>query len=304
MRAIHFVTRLPLSVVAFLLLFLTSCEKEVNIDLGSEPSKMVVQGSIETGLPPIIILTSTMSFFSSVDLKSFEKSFLHGADIRVSDGTKTIKLAEYTFDTTNAKFYVYSIDTANFSLANIMLGETGKTYSLTITYDGKKYESVTKIPQVKGPDTLWFAPPQFKRSRTPENAKQLFANYTDPDTPGNYVRYYTSRNRGQFFPVGIFSDEVVNGKTVNNIALYAGGDYSGNENPDSLRYFYYGDSVTIKWSEIDKNVYTFWNTYQFSVNSTGNPFSSPINVKSNISNGALGVWAGYGVWQKTMAVPQ
>lgn len=272
--------------------------------MGSEPAKVVVQGTIETNMPPIVILNSTMSFFSSVDLKTFEKSFLHGADIKVSDGTKTIKLREYNFDTTNAKFYVYSIDTSNLNPNNIIIGEFGKTYTLTITYDGKTYTGVTKIPYVKGPDTLFFAPPQFKRSRTPADAKQLFANYTDPDTIGNYVRYFTSRNGGAFFPVGIFTDEVVNGKTVNNIALYAGGDYSGNENPDSLRYFYYGDTVTIKWSEMDKGVYKFWNTYQFAINSVGNPFSSPINVQSNISNGALGVWAGYGVWQKKLAVPQ
>jgi hypothetical protein len=143
----------------------------------------------------------------------------------------------------------------------------------------------------------------------------MFANYTDPDTPGNYVRYFTARNpnphlpmalfAGQFLPSGLFSDEVVNGKTVSNIGLLAGYTNTGNDNQnrDSLIYFFPGETVTLKWSEIDKGVYTFWNTMQFAQNAVGNPFASPINVKTNISNGALGIWAGYGSVNITKVVP-
>jgi hypothetical protein len=53
---------------------------------------------------------------------------------------------------------------------------------------------------------------------------------------------------------------------------------------------------------IDKGVYTFWNTYAFAQRAVGNPFSSPINVKTNISNGALGIWAGYGSSFDTLVV--
>jgi hypothetical protein len=41
-------------------------------------------------------------------------------------------------------------------------------------------------------------------------------------------------------------------------------------------------------------VYEFWRTYQFAINVIGNPFASPTNLPTNFSNGALGVWAGYG----------
>ena len=275
------------------MLFAAACQKEVHIDLGSTPPQLVVQGVIENNVPPYVILTNTIGFFSNVNLGTLQNTFVHGATIQVSDGVKTISLKEYALDTGMlAKYYIYFPDTT--IPGNILFGELGKSYTLTVNYNNKTYTAVTKIPYPKGVDTLWFGPPIFKRNTTPPNALEMFGNYSDPDTLGNYVRYFTRRNNDIFYPGGVFSDELVNGKKVTNIDLFAGYNDSINVNVDSVTYFYPGDSVTLKWSEIDKGVYDFWNTFQFSVQSTGNPFSSPINIKSNISNGALGVWAGYG----------
>ncbi len=290
------------SVLIGLVSLLSSCEKEVHIDLGTSPPALVVQGAIETNTPPYVLLTTTISFFSTVDLATLENSFVHNAIVTVSDGSKTITLKEYSLDTgaKNNKIYIYSIDTNNIS--NIMLGEVGKYYTLTITTNGKTYTSVTKIPNPKGVDTMWFDKPLFSNAQTPDSALQLFVNYTDPDTIGNCVRYFTKRNNEQFYPSGIFKDEAVNGLRIPNIGLEAGYDDSSKVNADSLRYFYPGDTVTLKWCEIDKKVYDFWASYIYGGTVIGDPFATPINLKSNISNGALGVWSGYGSVFKTMAV--
>jgi len=281
---------------------LLSCQKEVHINLGTSPTKVVVQGAIETNIPPYVILTSTIGFFSNIDLNTLQNSFLHGAIVKVSDGTTTVTLKEYTIDTTNSnRFYIYTVDTAN--LSNVMLGQAGKFYTLSITYNGTVYTSVTKIPNPKGVDSVWFGTPVFKDKHTPDSAMEMFANYTDPDTAGNYVRYFTRRNNENYYPAGIFSDDLVNGKKITNIDLFAGYDDSTHVNGDSLSYFYPGDSVTLKWCEIDKGVYDFWNTYAYASNAIGNPFASPINIKTNITNGALGVWCGYGSILTTKVVP-
>jgi hypothetical protein len=293
---------LSLAITLLFIVTLTSCEKEVHINMSSSPTQVVVQGAVETGQPPYVFLTSTISFFSKVDLSTLENSFIHGADIKVSDGSKTITLREYTFDTGTAnKFYIYTIDTA--TLGNIIIGEAEKTYSLTITHNGKVYSAVSKIPSMRGIDSMWFAAPLFKTPRTPDSAKQLFANFTDPDTPGNYVRYFTRRNSQQFYAGDQFNDEVVNGKPLTNIPLYAGFQNTQNATADSLRYFYKGDTVTLRWSGIDKNVYKFWNTFSYARSALGNPFASPINLQTNITGGALGIWGGYGNVEKTLVVP-
>ncbi len=275
----------------------------MHINLGTSPPQVVVEGTIETGQYPYVFLTTSIGFFSKVDLNTLQNSFLHGANITVSNGTVTTTLIEYSFDTgSNTKFYIYAPDTNN--IANIFKGEVGKFYTLTITYNGKTYTSVTKIPNPKPLDSIWFATPVFKNSKTPDSAMQIYANYTDPDTPGNCARYFTKRNNEPYFPSNdIFNDDLVNGQVVDDIAFNAGIDDSANANVDSLSYFYPGDTVTIKWCEIDKGVYNFWNSYVFAQNSLGNPFASPINLQTNITNGALGIWEGDGSVYRTIIVP-
>ncbi len=295
--------RILITLLAAIAVFtLASCEKEVHINLQDSPPQVVVQGSIETDGVPYVILTSTIGFFSTVDLATLQKSFLHNANVTVSNGSKTITLKEYTFDTGSSfKFNVYSVDTAN--LSNLMFGEVGKEYTLTITYEGKTYTSVTKIPTPQGVDSMWFDVPQFAGKKTPDSAKQLFVNYKDPDTIGDYVRYFTSRNGDPFYPSGTFSDEIVNGKTINDIGLIGGYQNNGSTAGDSLIYFFPGETVTLKWCAIDKKVYQFYNSLDFARSAVGNPFSSPINPMTNMKNGALGIWAGYGVYTKTLIVP-
>ncbi|MBX2905975.1 MAG: DUF4249 domain-containing protein [Taibaiella sp.] len=284
-----------------------SCEKEVHINLKSSDPQVVVQGQIETGAPPYVILTSTIGFFSKVDLSTYEKSFIHDAVVTVSDGTKTVTLKEYTFDTgASFRFSLYTLDTTNFNPANFLFGENNKTYTLSITHGGRTYTGVTKIPTPQGIDSMWFDEPLFAGNKTPDSALQLFVNYKDPDTPGDNVRYFTQRGNDIFYPSEIFNDEVVNGKQVNKIGLVAGYEETSDKadrNRDSLIYFFPGESVTLKWCAVDKGVYTFFNTLQFARNSVGNPFASPINPTTNMRNGALGVWAGYGVYERTAVVP-
>jgi len=305
-RTIYRHTYLPgLLFVAFATLSLFSCEKEVHINLQNTAPRVVVQGSIETGGIPYVMLTSSISFFAKVDLSTLEKSFLHGATVTVSNGTKTVTLKEYTFDTGSAfKFSVYSLDTANMNPDNLLWGENGSFYTLSVTYGGQTYTGITKIPIPQGIDSMWFGEPQFPREKTPDSALQLYVNYKDPDTPGDYVRYFTQRGNDVQFPSEIFSDEVINGKTINKIGLVAGyQDRADVKNGDSLIYFFPGETVLLKWCAIDKGVYQFFNSLQFAKNAVGNPFSAPINPITNMKNGALGVWAGYGVYAKTMVVP-
>ncbi len=294
---------LPLSIAFFISLLLASCEKEVKIKLKDGPTQVVVEGAIETGVPPYVILTKSIGFFSSIDLNTLENSFLHGADITVSDGTNTIKLKEYTVDTGAAnKFYFYSIDTA---ATTIMKGVDGKTYSLKIVYDGKTYEAVTKVPNPKPMDTIWAGDPLAFGKNVPDGAKTVYVNYTDPDTLGNYGLYYTQINSGPLYlSQDLYTDEFTNGSQQKNypltLGLAPGQQRDGGS--DSTGFVFAGDTLTLKWCSIDKPVYDFWKTYVYASNVTGNPFSTPINLKTNISNGALGVWAGYGTVYSTLIV--
>jgi hypothetical protein len=58
-------------------------------------------------------------------------------------------------------------------------------------------------------------------------------------------------------------------------------------------YFQLGDSVVIKLSKVDQNVFEFYEKKYSQLLNGGNPFATPTNIPTNITGGALGVWAGF-----------
>lgn len=282
----------------------SSCEKEVKINLSSGDPSIVVEGAIETGVPPYVVLTTSIGYFAKIDLNTLQNSFVHGAVVKVSDGVKTVTLKEYALDTGKFgnKFSFYSIDTAD--LSNLMTGKVETTYKLTIEYKGKTYEAYTKIPTPTLLDSAITAPPPIVREKDPD-AKQVKIFFKDPDTLGNYVRYFTRRNNEMFYPGlnSVFSDEIINGTHFQG-TISAGEDRNSASDRgfDSLSFFHPGDRVILKWCAIDKAVYDFYSTFEYSIGTLGSPFSTPINVKSNVNNGALGIWAGYGSTYDTLVI--
>ena len=48
---------------AAMLLMLSACTTDITLDIPAPEPKIVVEGTIEPGLPPIISLTSTIPFY-------------------------------------------------------------------------------------------------------------------------------------------------------------------------------------------------------------------------------------------------
>jgi hypothetical protein len=290
------------------LCFWTACEKEVHINLSNGATQLVVNGQIETSLPPYVVLTHSIGFFSKVDLKTLENSFIHDADVRVSDGSREFKLREYAFDSTSgnttAHFFLYSTD-VNDPKAADFLGVPGRIYRLTIISEGKTYTSYAKIPVPQPIDSMVAVAPDSPPSKAP-TARQLLVYYSDPDTPGNAVRYFTRRNSEPFYPGpnSVFDDAVINGSKNGKYPILIGTSGPDLDLNDSSGFIFPGDTVTLKWAAIDRGVYNFYVAFEYAINTVGNPFSSPINVPSNVNNGALGVWAAYGATYTTIVVPK
>lgn len=281
-------------------LLLVSCEKEVKIDLKTGDAQIVVEGYIENDVPPYLFLTKSIGYFASIDLNTLQSSFVHNANVTVSDGIRTVKLKEYPLDTGNNTLYVYSIDFADSSFK----GEINKFYKLRIEVDGKVYEATTKIPTPTPIDSVKTVQPDapFNTEKYP-TARQIRISFKEPDTTGNYVRYFTKKNNESFYPGlnSVYPDDVINGIYFNT-TLPLGESRSKKYSRDSSGIGYPGDTVTLKWCSIDKATYDFWSTYEYSLGTLGNPFSTPIHVKSNISNKGLGIWAGYGAVYKTLVL--
>jgi hypothetical protein len=299
MRRKHIHKLFVLGVTLFTML--TSCEKNIDFKLNTVTDQVVVDASIENGQLPVVVLTKSFSYFSSINPQLLESSFLHGAQVIVSDGLQTQKLKEDTVTIAPGyQLYYYTIDTIN--TPSPIRGQLNTTYKLDVFYAGQHYDATTTIPYIyKRPDSLWWKP----APQNPDTNKVVvMVQATDPPGLGNYVRYYTKRNSQSFYPGpnSVFDDQVIDGTTY-QIQVIPGVNRNEKIDPED-NFFFKGDSVTLKLSSIDKTTYTFWNTMEFNYASIGNPFASPNKVIGNVSNGALGAFCGYASAYRTLIIPR
>lgn len=292
---------MKLTAILFCLICLFSCEKNIDFKLHVVPEVLVVDASIENNQPPIVVLSKSFDYFSRINPESLDTSFVHNADVFISNGIKTQKLKEYSIDSTGGfQIYYYSIDTANLSSA--FLGDFNTTYQLKVVSKGKEYTARTTIPPLaKKIDSLWWKPAPFT---TDTSEVVVMVRATDPHGLGNYIRYYTKINNGLFLPgvQSVFDDQLIDGTTY-DLKLDPGIDRNDPISFDK-NFFHRGDTVTLKLSNIDRSTYQFWLTMEFAYQSIGNPFASPNKVLGNISNGALGAFCGYAAGFKTLVIPR
>lgn len=284
-----------------IILLLASCEKSITIQPQSQKSLLVVDGTIENDKPPYIILSTSLNYFSKISPEILLASIVSGAKVTLSDGITVTQLREYSQSLGGYNLIYYSSDTAD--RANVMIGQAGKTYKLQIVYNNEEYNSVTTIPVVaKTVDSLWWKP-------APDNSDTtkvvIMGRLTDPPGFGNYIRYFTSVNSQPFLPgaVSVYDDQLTDGK-VYDYQMDQGIDRNNPPERDNYGYFNRGDTVTAKLANIDKVTFDFWRTLEFAYQSVGNPFSNPVKVSGNVSNGALGAFCGYGVQYRTIIVPK
>lgn len=295
-----------------------SCTKEIDLELPEYEPKLVVEGTIEEGLPPIVFLTKSQAFFGETDINSFENSFVHGATVIVSNGTTTDTLQEFCSsnlpqgaDTLIAQFFGVPVDALAFvnicaytTLNASLFGQLNTNYSLYIESEGKSYHSNTKIPNRVALDSVWF---EGEPSSLPHGF--AYAILTDPDTLGNGYRWYDKRlNMGDDgFPKdynfqkpfgNAFFDEFFNGTTFE--FAYARSDSDRDDENDRQGYYRIGDTIVIKFCSIPYESAEYFQFAESQAVNNGNPFSSPANNPTNIEGGALGIWTGYAVTYDTI----
>jgi hypothetical protein len=110
-------------------------------------------------------------------------------------------------------------------------------------------------------------------------------------------------NQGAFTkPFGpYFNDQFFNGLSFEFTAYNPMSfmDSAMASSPDA-GYYHLGDTIVYRLSKMGKKEFQFFDKKINQVFSAGSPFATPINVPTNISGGALGVWVGYSPWYDTV----
>ncbi len=271
-------------IVLFVVLVILACScGDAELEPVPYTPKLVIDGSIEQGGLPRVILTTSRAYFSKVDSVTVRELVETKAKVVVSDG-ETSEVLTLKKDDNIFPPYVYE--------GNVIRGEIGKTYTLEVDLRGERYTASTTIPPPPMIEQFWYKPVPEKEGRG-----YIYGRFTDDGSVDNYYRVFTMRTGvdKRYIPVYLsaIGDQFFNGKSFTFSILRGPESFT---NIDDDLYFYEGDTVRIKVCSIDAAHFDFWRTLERELYLVGNPFSSSGNeVLSNIDGGkALGVWGGYG----------
>lgn len=301
----------PLILICLLTGIFLGCEKEIDLELNNPEERIVVEGYIETGEFPYVLLTRNFSFFSDAGLSDLSKLYVKGAFVSVTvDGTEHV-LDELCLSTLPPALKQIILDYMGVSeselngadicayVSTAIQGEIGKRYSLKVTSGKHELTSSTFIPNPTPIDSLWYS---YDAQDT--NLVILWGRYKDPDTLGNFYRYQTKINSEPFYSGffgSVWDDVLGNGQQL-TFSVDKGYPRNSEIDFDVYGLFDKGDTIILKINSIDQDHYRFWDTMEEQLRNNG-PFSSPTYVQSNIIGG-LGVWGGNGSVYDTLTVPK
>lgn len=299
--------------------FLFACEKDIEIDVPVEEPEIVIEATIENGMPPVVLVSRTRGFFEPTGPEDLANSYVDDASVFVN-GEELLKVC--TEDVPEEFIPVLSelIGLPASDLDDLpicayvgldMEGEVNTSYELVVEVDERVLTSITHIPNPVIPDSsyfrLWANSPQYG---------YVFTRIPDPDTLDNAYRVFTKRigpnaNNNPvddvfYAPFGsAFIDEFFNGTNF-EIGFQRGMPPNSSrpiDNGDEAGFFELGDRFVFKFCSTDESTYQFFRTFEQQLGTTGSPFAAPNNVISNIEGG-LGVWAGYGCHCDTIVAGQ
>lgn len=287
-----------LLLLSFLLIF-SSCEKTIDLELEEVPPSVVVDGYVETGLPPYVLLSRTSGYFDPVSNVQWVNDAITGAQVYVSDGTDTVQLREITVNGDLQEGIYIALDTVSF--AYLMTGMPGRTYFLKIiTPDGKVLTSTAKLHQPVPLDSVWF-----RLTEGNDSLGLAYAHLDEPDTLSNCYRWFTKRiGKDDIFisPLGaVFDDRFINGQSFdlfyNRGAVY--NSEAEDDNNEEAGLFKIGDTIAVKFTAVDRGVFEFWRLAEQQLSNNGSPFAVPSNITSNIQGG-IGLFATYSPFYDTI----
>lgn len=255
--------------ILVLIIFFDSCEKVINVSIDSVEKKYVVEASLSDN----VYYGCRVNLSQTYDITDSNKFIgIEDADITISENNKTLAKLE------SVGVGVYK--------ANIK-GTPGHTYSLSIKVNGEHFTSQSTMPVKIAIDSV-YATDRFFLGKT---RKVAIASFKDPAGTGNAYRFTQYINGYKDNSIYIFSDELLDGHSIEYEFLIYNEDYTLEKN----------DDVRIELRCIDNANYKFW--YSLNHEATGqSAAASPGNPVSNIEGGAIGYFSAQTIDNKGFVV--
>lgn len=262
-------------------LWMVSCTERIDIELDSTYRRLVVQGAVTSdSVRHRVLLTTSSDYFANIPSPR-----VSGARVELSFNDQNLTLAENPFvpglyETTEA-FRGVPGTTYKLDIGQVDVDQDGQFeeyHSESTMPGGAELEEVAlryfSTPIIKGYQVLMWA-------RHPVEQKDMFGfrirknGILLTDSLSSYTVLADDLfNSGYLpgFPVGFLSDD------------------------DPRQRVYPGDTVTFELESIDQAYYDFVTDAQLEIVGNIPLFSGPsANIRSNISNGGMGIFAAYSI---------
>jgi len=256
-----------------IIIFLTSCEDVIEIELNYMGPKLVIEGIInDFDNQCIIKLSRTTDYFNRKTNPA-----VSDAVIKLTDNSGTIV---NFFETEPGIYKEESVQTK----PNII-------YTLNIHSEGNDYVAKATIPQKVNIDSLTCK--YNSQSILYEIGYVVSCHFSDPEKFRNYYRlktYNISEKTQARNSKDLYNDDLFNGNKV--------------ELPWSYDVYQESDTVVVELYTLDVQTYDYYKTlFSISGGAEMMSFTTPANPNTNINNGALGYFGAYTVSRDTIIIP-
>lgn len=255
----------------------------------SDPG-IVVEGWIEDGMHPVVIVTTSVPVTSEYQDRSIlYDCIVRWARVTVSDGDERVILTG-KFSSDYFPPYIYT--------TSKIRGQAGKTYTLTVEYEDYVETAVTTIPG--------RVPLEYIRVEEEEKgAYRILAGLKDNPETKDYYRFFTCTDGvdSTYVPsfLGLVDDAVLNDGVTEMPVNGAYVAKFGTEQRSPMT-FLEDDVVKIRFSSMDEVTFAYWSDYDDIITLSANPlFPVSKTIRSNVSSG-MGCWAGYGSSYYTVSI--
>jgi hypothetical protein len=310
MKIVNFST-LPFS--ALLLLMVTAgCETPITVSIPDAEPLLVVEGRIEPGLPPVVLLSRSQDYFAPVDASLLGSLYSGGGEVWLTVDGEPVQLDEKCADALGPDELMLAAALLGVPVEVLILsnlcaytsfaisGEVGRTYGLMAVLDGDTAYAASKLNPPVGLDSLWFEAPG-----NVDTLGFIYASFTDPDSLGNAYRWSAMRvgkDGGLLYPPrSTVDDALFNGLSFSfsQFRPVTADDFDEDANPDEIGFYKVGDTVIVRWDHIDRGAYDAITTMEVQLQSQGSPFANPADVETNIEGGQ-GQWVAYSPFVDTV----
>jgi len=276
------------------------CQREIDLNLPEYQTKLVVEGTIESGFPAMVMLSRSIPYFSEVNLSTLMSDVIvNGTQARVFITSETGESEELTWTLTPESPLYMAF------LGKNVIGKEQTHYTLTVEYNGQTYTAETYIPKSFDLDSIGFNHDMEILADTMASIRVLF---TDPADEVNYYAFFCKvkcpKTQDRLWVCNLpvaFNDLAFNGQTLNyEVARYGYstlmlGMMSEEEQRAFARMtFRPGDTVVVKHSQMDYHTFKFLSSAGSEAAFGSSPFTNPLPSESNFnSEDVIGHWSGY-----------